>query len=89
MDLTITNNNPISAVNEWEISTEGSCSDHKNLKYKIGIANRFNNGHNYQSIIYLVKEDKYHEFDRNLVQETLKNTYISRVFTNEWRSFKS
>jgi hypothetical protein len=28
--------------------------------------------HNYQGIRYIVKEDKYQEFDRKLVQETLK-----------------
>ena len=31
-DLTITNNNLIAAVNEWEISAEESCSDHNFLK---------------------------------------------------------
>jgi hypothetical protein len=28
--------------------------------------------YNYQGIRYIVKEDNYHEFDRKLVQETLK-----------------
>jgi Ni,Fe-hydrogenase maturation factor len=59
-------------VNEWEISAEESCSDHNFLKYKIGITYSFNNMYNYQGIRYIVKEDKYHEFDRKLVQETLK-----------------
>lgn len=36
IDLTITNNNVIEDVNEWEISAEGSCSDHNFLKYTIG-----------------------------------------------------
>jgi hypothetical protein len=66
-------------VNEWEISPEESCSDHNFLKYKIGIANGFNNEYNYQVIRYIVKEDKYHELDRKLVQETLK------TFTNIYK----
>jgi hypothetical protein len=70
IDLTITNNNLIAAVNEWEISAEESCSDHNFLKYKIGTANSYKN--NYQGTRYIVKEDKYHEYDRKLVKETLK-----------------
>jgi hypothetical protein len=59
-------------VNGWEISAEENCSDHNFLKYNIGIANNFGNLHNYQGTRYIIKEDKYHEFDRKLVQETLK-----------------
>jgi len=35
IDLTITNDNLIEDVHEWEISEEESCSDHIFLKYKI------------------------------------------------------
>ena len=68
IDLSITNDNVIADVYGWEISAEESCSDHNYLKSKIGTANRFKN----QGIRYMVKEDKYHEFDHKLVQETLK-----------------
>lgn len=54
-------------MNGWEISAEESCPDHNFLKYKIGIDNSSNNVYNYQGIRYIVKEDKYHEFDRELV----------------------
>ena len=57
---------------EWEISADERCSDHNYLKYKIGTANRFKNVYNSQGKRYIVKEDKYHEFDRKLFQETLK-----------------
>jgi len=70
--LTITNNSLIAAVNEREISAEDSCSDHSFLKYKIGMDKSTNNMYNYQGIRYIVKEDKYHEFDTELVQEILK-----------------
>jgi hypothetical protein len=63
-------------VNEWEISTEESCSDHNFLKYKIGTANSYKNKYNYQGIRYRVKENNYHEYDRKLVQE------IPKIFKN-------
>jgi len=59
-------------VYEWEISAEESCSGHSFLKYKIGTANRFKNVYNTRDIRYIVKEDKYHEFDQKFAQETLK-----------------
>jgi len=65
IDLTITNNNLIADVHEWEISEEESCLDHNFLKYKIGKANSHKNKHNYQSLRYEVKEDKYYEYTVN------------------------
>ena len=59
-------------MNEREISRDESCSDHNFLKYKIGIANSFNNVHKYEGVRYIVKEDNYQEFDRKLVQEIFK-----------------
>jgi hypothetical protein len=58
IDQTIINKNLITDVNDWEISTEESCSDHNVLKHKIGTVNSYTNTHNYQSIRYIVKEDK-------------------------------
>jgi hypothetical protein len=75
IDLTITNNRLLRDVNGWEISSEDSCSDHNFLKYNIGVVNCSQNSHdegNYLGIRYIEKEDKYDEFDRNLVQEALK-----------------
>ena len=74
IDLTIANNNLIAAVNEWEVSTDESSSDHRYLKYKIGreIKNRCNKEDNRQQIRYIIKEDKYHDYDRKLVEEIMK-----------------
>ena len=47
IDLTITNDNLITDMHEWEISEEESCSDHNFLKYKIGKANSHENKDNY------------------------------------------
>jgi hypothetical protein len=59
-------------MNKREISAEESCSDHNFLRYIIGTDNSTNNVYNYQGIRHIVKEDKHHEFDRELVQEVLK-----------------
>ena len=75
IDLTITNNRLLRAVNGWEISSEDSCSDHNFLKYNIGTVNCSQNSHdegNHLGIRYIEKDDKYDEFDRNLVQEAYK-----------------
>jgi len=54
IDLTVTNNNLIVALNEWEISAEESLSDHSYLKYKIGVggANNHNNDNKCQIALY-------------------------------------
>jgi hypothetical protein len=86
IDLTVTNNRLLRAVNGWEISTEESCSDHNFLKYNIGIVNSLQKSHNEdytREIRYVEKEEKYDEFDRNLVQEA------SKSFNNEkWEGSK-
>jgi len=70
IDLTITNNNLIAAVNEREISEEESLSDHNYLKYKIsdGGASKQNNNYKSQGTRFIIKEEKLHIFDRKLVQ---------------------
>jgi len=73
IDQTITNNNLIADVHEWEISEEESCSDHSYLKYKIGKANKYKNKYNSQGIRYVVKEVEYYEYDRKLEKEITKN----------------
>jgi hypothetical protein len=54
IDLTVTNNNLIVALNEWEISAEESLSDHSYLKYKIGVGgdNNHNNDNKCQIALY-------------------------------------
>jgi hypothetical protein len=74
IDLTVTNNNLLAAVSEWEIIPEESLSDHNYLKYKIRIggASDYNIDNKSQGIRYIIKENKVHEFDRNLVREMKK-----------------
>ena len=98
-DLTITNNNLIAAVNEWEISAEESISDHNYLKYKIGVggANSCNDDNKRQSIKYIIKENKLHVFGQKFIQEMWKmannksieggakelDKYLSTIITTE------
>jgi len=74
IDVTVTNNNLIAAVNEWEITAVQSLSDHNYLKYKIGVggAKNHNNDNKCQGIQYTIKENKSREFDGKLVQEMWK-----------------
>ena len=74
IDLTITNNNLLSDVNGWEISSEESLSDHNYLKYKIGagVTNGRKSDYKSQSIRYVVKENRLHVYDRKLMQEMRK-----------------
>jgi hypothetical protein len=74
IDLTISNNNLLSDVSGWEVSSEESLSDHNYLKYKIGagVTNGHKNDYKTQSIRYVLKEIKLHVFDQKLVQEMQK-----------------
>jgi len=75
-DLTITYNNVIADVHVWEVCKEGNSSEHNYLKYKIGKANNHKNEHNSQGIRYVVNEEKYYEFERNLEQDIKKFSRI-------------
>jgi len=74
IDLTIANNNLIAEVNEWGISNEESLSDHNYLQYKIRRGGACNQNNNYtsQGTRFIIKEEKLHIFNWNLVQEMLK-----------------
>jgi uncharacterized protein (UPF0335 family) len=74
VDLTIANSNLIADVKEWEVSPDESLSDHRYLKYNIGreINKRFNKENNSQQIRYIIKENKYQDYDRKLVKEIMK-----------------
>jgi len=74
IDLTIVNNNLLTAVRDWEISEEESLSDHNYLKYKISMRRdkTYTNKTKYRSVKYVIREEKIQAFDRNLVQEMQK-----------------
>jgi hypothetical protein len=59
----------------WEISTEDSLSDHNYLKYNLRkSSNNRGNQNKYQSIKYIIRDEKKQLFDQNLIQELQKKT---------------
>jgi ribonuclease HI len=75
IDLTITNNNTIAEIKDWQICTDESCSDHNFIKFKIGTTDNnynYNYNYNHHGIRYIVKEERYLEYDQNLAQEIPK-----------------
>ena len=80
IDLTIFNNNLLNDVHDREISEEDSLSDHYYLKYKISMSRGkpYTNKTKYRSANYVIKEGKLQLFDRNLAQEMLKKTNMTK-----------
>jgi hypothetical protein len=73
IDLTVVSSNLITYICGWEISTEDSLSDHNYLKYNLRkISNNSGNQNKYQSINYIIRDEKKQLFDQNLIQELQK-----------------
>jgi len=69
IDLTITNYKLLNEVQEWKISQEESCSDHKIIQFCIGQYNAQQTGNNFQSIKYMGKEENLQKFEASVTQE--------------------
>lgn len=83
VDLTIVNNQLLSAVNEWEISEQESCSDHSILKYIMGTVNTPTEKYRFQGKRYKITKDKFSEFDVNLAQNASKVFYNTNFKGNK------
>ena len=69
IDLTISNYKLLTEVQEWKISEEESCSDHKIIQFRIGQYNTQQTGKNFQSIKYIAKEENLKKFEASLTHE--------------------
>ena len=69
IDLTISNNKLLKEVQEWKISEEESCSDHKIIQFCIGQHNVRQTGNNIQCIKYIIREENYKKFEALITQE--------------------
>jgi hypothetical protein len=71
IDLTITNNNRLKHVLDWEISEEESLADHNYIKFKLSTKKGYNkiNTDKFNNKKFYIQEDKLHLFDNKLVQE--------------------
>jgi len=72
IDLTISNNKLLKEVQEWKISEEESCSDHKIIQFCIGRYNVQQTGNNFQSIKYIPRGENFKKFGTSLTQEIAK-----------------
>jgi hypothetical protein len=70
IDLTISNYKLLKKVQEWKISEEESCSDHKIIQFCIGQYNTKQTGNNFQSIKYIAKEENLKKFEASVTQES-------------------
>jgi hypothetical protein len=69
IDSTISNYKMLKEVQEWKISEEESCSDHKITQFRIGKYNAQQTGNNFQSINYIAKEENLKKFEASVTQE--------------------
>ena len=72
IDLTITNNQILKTLKEWEISMEESSLDHNIIKYKIEQENNYETQYNYTGKRYITTEGKYKLFVHKLKEEIAK-----------------
>jgi len=72
IDLTISNSQLLKEVQEWQISEEESCSDHKIIQFGIGQYNVQQTGKNYQSIKYISRKENITKFKESITQEIAK-----------------
>ena len=69
IDLIISNNKLLKEVQEWKISEEESCSDHKIIQLCIGQNNVQQTGYNFQCIKYITRGENLKIFQASLTQE--------------------
>ena len=70
IDITVTNGRLLSAVTEWEISDQDSCSDHSIIKYVIGQRTAPHFGNNNDETRYKVNKVGILKFRENLIRLT-------------------
>jgi hypothetical protein len=76
IDLTITNNQILKYVKDWEVSTEDSCSDHSIIKFNIGQEKNKGTQYNYTGKRYITTEESYNRFDHKLHEAMAKEFRI-------------
>jgi hypothetical protein len=66
IDLTVVNNQLVKALENWVISEEESCSDHKIIKFCFGHNIYHDTEYDYNGHRYIVTEENLKKFDNNL-----------------------
>lgn len=73
IDLTITNNQLLKNLTDWEISMEESCSDHNIIKHTIEQETDYGKQCNYTGKRYVTTEKKYNRFETKLKKKLQRN----------------
>ena len=79
IDLTIVNNRQLKNFKDWEISEDESCSDHNIIKFQIGQEINHVLQHNHNGTRYIVKEEDYDKFDKNLIELVTKKFQLEKL----------
>jgi len=81
IDLSITNNNLLANVSNWDISNEDSLSDHNYIQYTIreGGAKTQNINYTNQGTRFIIKKEKLHTFDQNVVKEMWRTVHNEQI----------
>ena len=83
IDLTVTNSHLVSEVQQWEITQEESCSDHRIITYSIGKHAVLSQRQNFQSMQFIIKEERINYFYEILTKELGKNFLNNTEFTGD------
>jgi hypothetical protein len=74
--LTIRNIKLLKAVQEWKISEEESCSDHRIFQFCIGQHNNQQTVNNFKRIKYIIRDKNHKNFEATITQEIVKHVRI-------------
>jgi len=72
IDLTICNNRLLKGVQEWKISEEENCSDHRVIQFCIGQYNTQLTRNNFQCKKYTIRVENHKKFEALITQEMAK-----------------
>ena len=72
IDFTVVNNQVLAAITDWDISEEGSCSDHNLIKFNLNFANDKAQTYNFLGTRYVIK-GQHTAFYKNFLQLISKN----------------
>jgi len=80
IDLTITKNNFLTNVSEWQISNEDRLSDQNYIQYTIREGAKTQNiNYTNQGKSFIIKEEKIHIFEQYLFKEMWKTVHNEQI----------
>ena len=80
IDLTLCNNEILRYVSKWSVLDEESCSDHNIITYSITAEQQ--NTFSYIRPMYIIKENNWETFDRNIIRQLALSFGVCNVNRN-------